>query len=486
MTKRLDEIRKANIGKAARLRDLGINPYPSRIVLQGKVKNIFSARELLGKIVLVAGKVWSVRVHGGAVFMDLKDESGKIQLLFQKKTLGEKFELLEYFGEGDFLAVKGELIKTQAGETTVSVAEFQLLSKSIRPLPNEWSGLKDVEERFRQRYVDLLLNDELKDLFRKKAVFWQSMRQFLLERGFLEVETPVLETTAGGADANPFVTHHDALEINLYLRISMGELWQKRLMVGGFEKTFEIGRQFRNEGLSREHLQDYTQMEFYWAYANYEDSMKLVEEMYKFVAQKTFGKLQFEINNHKIDLSRPWKKLDYTESIKKETGIDISKASPDQIKTKLKELKISFENKDSKGRLIDLLWKSIRKSIAGPAFLVGHPVEVSPLAKRIEDRPDFVERYQVIIAGSELGNGYSELNDPIDQAERFNRQQKLRDAGDLEAQMYDSDFVRALEYGMPPVTGFGVSERLFSFLADRPIRETVLFPLLKPENDNKK
>ena len=298
--------------------------------------------------------------------------------------------------------------------------------------------------------------------------------------------TPVLETTAGGADANPFVTHHDALEINLYLRISMGELWQKRLMVGGFEKTFEIGRQFRNEGLSREHLQDYTQMEFYWAYANYEDSMKLVEEMYKFVAQKTFGKLQFEINNHKIDLSRPWKKLDYTESIKKETGIDISKASPDQIKTKLKELKISFENKDSKGRLIDLLWKSIRKSIAGPAFLVGHPVEVSPLAKRIEDRLDFVERYQVIIAGSELGNGYSELNDPIDQAERFNRQQKLRDAGDLEAQMYDSDFVRALEYGMPPVTGFGVSERLFSFLADRPIRETVLFPLLKPENDNKK
>lgn len=481
MTKRLDEIRKANIGKVAKLKDLGINPYPSKIVLDGKVVGISSARESLGKIVLAAGKIWSIRVHGGAVFMDIKDESGKIQLFFQEKILENKFKLLEYFDEGDFLAVKGEVIKTQAGEITVSAREFQLLSKSIRLLPSEWYGLKDVEERFRQRYVDLLLNDEIKDLFKKKAVFWQSMRQFLLEKRFLEVETPVLETTAGGADANPFITHHNALDIDLYLRISMGELWQKRLMVGGFEKTFEIGRQFRNEGLSREHLQDYTQMEFYWAYANYEDSMKLVEEMYKFVAKKTFGKLKFEINGHKIDLFKPWKKLDYTESIKKEAGIDISKANADQIKTKLKELKISFENKDSKGRLVDILWKSIRKSIAGPAFLVGHPVEVSPLAKRIEDRPDFVERYQVIIAGSELGNGYSELNDPIDQAERFGQQQKLRDAGDLEAQMYDMDFVRALEYGMPPVTGFGVSERLFSFLADRSIRETVLFPLLRPE-----
>jgi lysyl-tRNA synthetase class 2 len=260
----------------------------------------------------------------------------------------------------------------------------------------------------------------------------------------------------------------------------MGELWQKRLMVAGFNKTFEIGRQFRNEGLSREHLQDYTQMEFYWAYANYEDSMALVEEMYKYVAKETFGKLEFDINGHKINMGGKWKKIDYTETIKKEMGIDISKATNEDLKKKLNELKIKHEKNVGRGRLIDLLWKVVRKTVSGPVFLVGHPVEVSPLAKRIEGNPNFVEQYQVILAGSEMGKGYSELNDPIDQANRFEEQQKLRDEGDVEAQMNDWDFVRALEYGMPPVSGFGVSERLFSFLADKPIKETVLFPLLRP------
>ena len=261
----------------------------------------------------------------------------------------------------------------------------------------------------------------------------------------------------------------------------MGELWQKRLMVAGFDKTFEIGRQFRNEGLSREHLQDYTQMEFYWAYVNYEDSMKLVEEMYKFVAKETFGKLKFEIGGESVNLERNWEKIDYTETINEKIKIDISKATIKEIETKLKDLKTDYDKNLSKSRLIDLLWKHVRKEIVGPVFLVGHPVEVSPLAKRIESKPENVERYQVIIAGSEMGNGYSELNDPIDQAERFKEQQKLRDSGDLEAQMNDWDFVRALEYGMPPVSGFGVSERLFSFLVDKPIKETVLFPLLRPE-----
>jgi lysyl-tRNA synthetase, class II len=291
-----------------------------------------------------------------------------------------------------------------------------------------------------------------------------------------------LENTAGGADANPFITYHNALDIDLYLRISMGELWQKRLMVAGFDKTFEIGRQFRNEGIDREHLQDYSQMEFYWGYANYEDSMKLVEEMYKFVAKATFNTLEFEIGGHKIDLGGKWKHIDYTETIKKEMGIDIAKATDEELKNKLKGLKIEYEKNADRGRLMDLLWKQVRKTISGPVFLVGHPVEVSPLAKRMTQRPDFVERYQVIIAGSENGNGYSELNDPIDQAKRFKEQQAARDKGDAEAQMEDDDFVRALEYGMPPVSGFGVSERLFSFLANLPIREAVLFPLLRPEN----
>ncbi|MEJ2441740.1 MAG: lysine--tRNA ligase, partial [Patescibacteria group bacterium] len=409
---------------------------------------------------------------------DIKDETEDIQLFLQKKNLKDKFKLLKLLDIGDFIWAKGKVIKTNAGEISLDVSDFELLTKSIRPLPSTWHGLKDVEERYRQRYVDLLLNDELKDLFRKKAVFWDSMRKFLMDKGFLEVETPVLETTAGGADANPFVTHHDALDIDLYLRISMGELWQKRLMVAGFEKTFEIGRQFRNEGLSREHLQDYTQMEFYWAYADYEDSMKLVEEMYKHVAKETFGKLKFKINGFDIDLSKPWQRIDYTETILNHTGIDISKAKVNEIKAKIKE---PLEKNATKGRLIDALWKSVRRKIAGPAFLINPPVEVSPLAKRMEERPDFVERYQIIMAGSEVGNGYSELNDPVDQAERFKKQQEMREKGDQEAQMYDKDFVRALEYGMPPVTGFGVSERLFSFLADKPIRETVLFPLLRPK-----
>lgn len=467
--------------KLKKIKSLGINPYPSKILLKGKHISISVARESMSKEVVVAGRIWSLRIHGGVIFADLKDSSGIIQVLFQKKVLNKKFEILSLIDTGDFLAVKGNVIKTQAGEITVSASDFQILTKSTRQLPSTWYGLKDIEERYRQRYIDLLLNDELREIFIKKSIFWNSFRKFLSEKGFLEVETPILENTVGGADAKPFVTRHDALDIDLYLRISMGELWQKRLMVAGFDKTFEIGRQFRNEGLSREHLQDYTQLEFYWGYANYEDSMELVEEMYKYVAKETFGKLKFKINGKTINLDGEWKKIDYTETIKEKIGIDTSKATTKEIETKLNNLKIEFKKNLSKFRLIDLLWKHVRKEITGPVFLVGHSVEISPLAKRMEDRPNNVERYQVIIAGSEMGNGYSELNDPIDQAERFKEQQKLRDEGDPEAQMNDWDFVRALEYGMPPVSGFGVSERLFSFLVDKPIKETVLFPLLRPE-----
>lgn len=481
MATRLNVIREERIKKLEELRTLKINPYPSH---PGKELSVISsARKNVGEKVSVAGRLMSTRGHGAILFGDIRDESGQIQVLFSKENLGKRYSTLKLIDTGDFLTVSGAVVKTNAGETTVEVKDFSVLTKSIRPLPSEWFGLKDEEERYRQRYVDLILNEQLKDLFRKKALFWQSMRDFLVKKGFLEVETPVLENTAGGADANPFVTHHNALDINLYLRISMGELWQKRLMVAGFEKTFEIGRQFRNEGMDREHLQDYAQMEFYWAYHNYEDSMKLVEEMYQTVAKAAFGTLEFEINGHKVNLGGKWKRIDYAETVKKELGVDIVKASDEDLRKKLRELKITFGKNDERGRLIDLLWKQVRKTIAGPVFLTGHPVEVSPLAKRMEDRPEFVERYQVILAGSENGNGYSELNDPIDQAERFKKQQAMREKGDEEAQMEDDDFVRALEYGMPPVTGFGVSERLFSFLANLPVREAVLFPLLKPEKN---
>lgn len=473
----------ARLAKLRKLKELGVETFPSTAAKKEMVKNIVSKAD--GESVKTAGRLMSIREHGKITFADLHDESGRIQLAFKKDTLGDNIyeDFLKLLDLGDFILVEGKLFVTKAGEKTIEVSLVNLLTKSLRPLPSQWFGLKDAEERYRQRYVDFILNPELRDLFRKKSIFWSTIRSFMISEGFIEVETPVLENTAGGADANPFVTHHKTLDIDVYLRISMGELWQKRLMVGGFEKTFELGRQFRNEGVSREHLQDYTQMEFYWAYANYENSMELVEKMYKKVAFETFGTYIFEIGDYKVNLDQKWQRLSFGTALLDRFGIDINTVTDDSIRAKLKSLNIFFEKHDERGRLLDLLWKEVRKSVTGPVFLVDHPVEVSPLAKRKKDNPKLVERYQVIIAGSETGNGYSELNDPIDQAQRFKKQQELRDGGDDEAQMYDKDFVRALEYGMPPVTGFGVSERLFSFLANKSIRECVMFPLLRPEED---
>lgn len=479
--KELIEVRK---NKLAEIKKLGINPYPSKSEKNISTKEIVEKKEELissKKEVTAAGRIMSLRGHGKLIFADIEDESGKIQAAFKLDILGEKpFELIKLLDLGDFIEVKGNIFITNSGELTIESYEIRLLAKAIRPLPDQWSGLKDEETRLRKRYLDLILDTEVRDLFIKRAKFWQSTRDFLIHKGFLEVETPVLETTAGGADATPFITHHDALDLDIYLRISMGELWQKRLIVGGFEKTFEIGRQFRNEGMSREHLQDYTQMEFYWGYANYEDSMKLVQELYRYIAKETFGTSKFKIGKFEIDLDAEWPKIDYVATIKEKLNIDVLASTDEELKAKLKELHIGFDQKDGRGRLIDQLWKSIRKEIAGPAFLVNHPVEVSPLAKRKEDNPKQVERYQVIIAGSENGNGYSELNDPIDQNERFEEQAKMREAGDTEAQMHDADFVEALEYGMPPTSGFGFSERLFAFLVNKPMREAQLFPLMKP------
>jgi len=479
--KELIEIRKK---KLAKFSEKKVDPYPSKSNrnytagdIVEKQKDLINSKEEI----TAAGRLIGKRGHGGVIFADLVDQSGKIQLVLKKDLLQGQFEIIDLLDLGDFVEAKGTIFLTQAGELSIEVHNIIILAKALRPLPEKWYGLKDEETRLRKRYLEFATDPKSRDLFYQRAKFWQSTREFLISRGFLEVETPVFETTAGGADANPFVTHHGALDIDVYLRISMGELWQKRLMVGGFEKTFEIGRQFRNEGISREHLQDYSQMEFYWAYANYDDSMKLVEEMYKFIAKETFDTLKFKINGFEVDLNQPWAHIDYTGTIKEKLDIDVLEAGEDEIRAKLDSLKIKYDKNDQKGRLIDHLWKSIRKSIAGPAFLINHPVEVSPLAKRKADNPRLVERYQVIIAGSELGNGYSELNDPIDQAERFKEQAKMREAGDKEAQMFDAEFVEALEYGMPPTTGFGFSERLFSFFVDKPARETQMFPLMKPE-----
>src|SRR3989338_5012552 len=479
----INDERDVRLHKLAELRASGMNPYPATAARDQSIKEALEQPE--DTRVSIAGRVMTKREMGKLAFCHVQDESAKMQIVIRQDVVSnESFKLFNKKVDiGDFIACAGERCVTKTGEQSVMVREWSFLAKAVRPLPDKFHGVVDEEIKLRKRYLDLLFDPETKALFRRKAVFWQSMRSFLLQEKFLEVETPVLETTAGGADANPFVTHHDALDMSVYLRISMGELWQKRLMVGGFEKTFEIGRQFRNEGISREHLQDYTQMEFYWAFADYRKGMELVERMYKYVVQETYGSLQIkEIGNFTdIDLAQPWKEIDYVETIEQITGVNVLAATEQQLQQKLEELDVRYESHEGKARLMDSLWKYCRKQVKGPVFLVRLPVDVSPLAKRAQDNPELTERYQVIIAGTELGNGYSELNDPVDQMHRFQEQARLREAGDAEAQMYDADFVEALEYGMPPTTGFGVSERLFSFLENKPIRECVLFPLMRPE-----
>ena len=485
----IDEIRDNRIKKLNKLKIQGINPFPMEVKRTHTIFEVLDKFSELSKQeeeIYLVGRIRSQRSHGKASFLNIEDGTGSIQGLIRADGVGSSgYEFYnEIFDIGDFIQVKGVLFVTQRGEKTINISDFKIISKGLLPLPEKWHGLKDEEERFRKRYLDIIFNPEVKSMIKKRSIFWNSIRNFLLERDFIEVETPVLETIAGGADAEPFITHHKVLDIDLYLRISTGELWQKKLMIAGFEKTFEIGRQFRNEGMSNEHLQDYTQMEFYWAYADYKKGMKLVEEMYRYIAQETFGTLKFKIKGFDVDLSKKWERYDYRSIISSKTGLNINEASLGEIEKTLNKLEVEYDKKRfNRTRAIDSLWKYCRKSIGGPGFLINQPVEISPLAKRIEGHPEIAARFQVILAGSEIGNGYSELNDPIDQAERFKEQQALRDAGDVEAQMFDHDFVEALEYGMPPTCGFGLSERLFSFLMDKPIRECQIFPLMKPKND---
>ena len=454
--------REDRLEKLKKLRDLDIDPYPSRSSRTHHISSILSDFQQYKdgqQVIIVAGRLMTKRSHGNLIFASLRDDSGEIQIAVSKKDIGE--DLFKTFSKlidrGDFVEITGYCFITQKGEESIMAQNWQLLSKSVRPLPEKWHGIKSEEERLRKRYLDMLMNPEVKDMIVKKERFWNSVRNFLKTRGFLEVETPVLETTPGGGDAEPFATHHNALDIDVYLRISMGELWQKRLMVGGLEKTFEIGRQFRNEGMDAEHLQDYTQMEFYWAYADYEDGMELVQELFKYVAWETFGTLQFEINGFSVDLDQEWAHYDYQETVKEYTGVDVLNTTEEEVRQKLDELGVKYDEVGfNLNRGIDNLWKYCRKQLGGPGFLVNVPKLISPLAKQDRERPGLTQRFQPIIAGTELGNGYSELNDPIDQAERFAQQQQMREEGDAEAQMHDHDFVEALEYGMPPTCGFGL------------------------------
>jgi lysyl-tRNA synthetase, class II len=481
----LEEIRAERIQKLEYLKSKGIDPYPAatrRDSSIADIRQVFDDLAASGETKTIAGRVLAIRSHGGSIFLDLFDGTGRLQAYLKQEDLGEKFELFERAADiGDFIEVSGTMFLTKKGEPSLHAASWTMLSKTLRPLPDKWHGLVDTEERFRKRYLDILMNPEMRELFEKKTLFWDSVRRFLKARGFMEVETPTLEVTTGGAEATPFKTYHEDFNLDVYLRISVGELWQKRLMAAGFPKTFEIGRAYRNEGSDMNHVQEFTNMEFYWAYASYTDGMQLVRELYRTIATEVFGTTSFETRGHAFDLAGEWKHIDYRQEVLERISIDVLAASDTEIANKLKELGVQYEG-TTRERMTDTLWKYCRKSIAGPAFLVNHPKLVSPLSKSRPDNPLLTERFQVILAGSEVGNGFSELNDPLDQEERFKAQQLLIEAGDKEAMMPDFEFTEMLEYGMPPTCGFGFGETLFAFLSDKTLRETHLFPLMKPKD----
>ena len=477
--------REERLKKLAALKEAGVNPYPAATHRDHEIAGVFSDFENLvanKTKITVAGRLRSLRGHGNLTFANLEDASGQIQLAFSKKELGDESykRLVKLIDAGDFIEATGSVFLTHTDEKSLMVSAWAVLAKAIAPIPDAWYGLKDEDERYRQRYLDILLHPETRELFYKKALFWEVARDFMKRHGFFEVETPTLETTTGGAEANPFKTHHDDFDLDVYLRISVGELWQKRLMAAGFEKVFEIGRVYRNEGSSPDHLQEFTNLEFYWAYADYESGMKLTQELYQEIALKVFNKTKFTTKGMEYDLAGEWPRLDYCGEILRLTGIDVLKATEQEMKTKLDELEVKYEG-DNRERLMDTLWKYCRRTIVGPAFLVNHPKLVSPLSKANPAHPELTERFQIIIAGSEVGNGFSELNDPVDQRQRFELQQRLIDRGDKEAMMPDWEFVEMLEHGMPPTCGFGFGERLFAFMADKPLRETTLFPLMRPK-----
>ncbi len=481
----LEEIRSERLKKLELLKQAGMDPYPAKSEIDRTIAaalDFFDEISQSGTQITIGGRVMALRVQGALAFFDIFDGSAKIQVLLKRDDYPEAFSLFEQrIDIGDFIQVTGILFITKRGEKTIETKTWKILAKSLRPLPEKWAGLQDEEEKFRKRYLDILTDPDTRDIILKRSIFWQTIRNFLLGRGFVEVDTPILENTPGGAEARPFVTYHKALDLDVYLRIAP-ELWLKRLLVAGLPKIFEIGRVFRNEGMDAEHLQDYQVMEFYWAYADYEQGMQLVEELYKEIAKKTFGALKFKIKDFEVDLGGNWERYNYVETIKEKTGVDVLSAELPEMEKKLAELGVAYDKEGfNKNRATDTLWKYCRKQIGGPGFLVNVPVFMEPLAKRSVLNENLVERFQVILAGSENGKGFSELNDPQDQVARFAEQLKLREAGDEEAQMKDDEFIEAMEYGMPPACGFGLSERLFSFLLDKPVREGQIFPLMKPK-----
>lgn len=478
------DLRAERIKKLEALQAAGFEGYPATTDahLSGTdFRRDFETLAAAGKQVTIVGRIMAKRGQGGIMFADLFDGTQKVQVVFQADLMPEKVFALfaDTVDIGDFLQATGTVFLTKRGEKSLQATDWKMLSKSLLPLPSEHFGIKDEELKLRERYLGMLLDPETRGIIERRARFWNVVRAYYLEHGFMEVETPILETSPGGADARPFETHHNALDIDVSLRISL-ELWLKRLLVAGFPKVFEIGRIFRNEGQSREHLQDYTQVESYEAFSDMHAGMRFIQELYRRIAKDVYGKYTFDINGFTVDFAEEWSELDYCTLIKDRFGVDPLTCTADEAIQTVRDAQIPVGEELNLARAIDHLWKAIRKGIAGPAFLTGVPVYMEPLAKRSGKDGRIVERMQILIAGSEVGKGFSELNDPQDQRARFEEQQAMRDAGDSEAQRLDEDYVRAMEYGMPPAFGFGMSERLFAFLENRPAHECQLFPLLRP------
>lgn len=485
----LQDYRNERLRKLDELNKLGVNPYPAKSHRTHNTQDIIERfDDLEGQTATVAGRIMAIRKFGKLAFIVVRDYSGQVQLFLRTGDVDELdaengvlgINELPLLDTGDFIEATGEIIRTKTGEISVAVKTLRLLTKSLRPLPTE---LTNKEERLRRRYVDMNVNPDVRERFVRRSKFWQATRDYLNQNGFIEVNIPVLEHTTGGADANPFTTHMDALDQEFYLRISH-ELPLKRLLGAGFEKVYDIGPRFRNENYSDEHLPEHVAMEWYWAYADWRDGMKFMEGMYKYVLEETFGTLQFKLDDFEIDMSGEWEVWDYATVIRDRYGIDVYESSLDEVKVALKSNNLEVEQTENRARGIDKLWKNIRKDVTGPVWLINTPKFISPLSKTNPEDERTVERFQPIIAGSELGNGFSELNDPIDQLNRFLEQQAMRDAGDEEAMMLDIDFVEMLEYGMPPAVGWGYSERVFWIFEGVSAREGVPFPQLRVEYDN--
>ena len=480
----IDEIKKIRLKKLKAIENAGFLAYPGQTkrthTCEEALEN-FSKLARLKKEIILTGRIMSLRQHGGLVFSNIEDGSTKIQILFKKDRVGEKsFQFfLDNFDIGDFIEVRGILFKTKKGEKTLEIADYKILVKTLLPLPEKWHGLKDVEERYRKRYLDLIFNPEIKERFELRSRIIKEIRSFLDKQGFLEVETPVLQPIYGGAAAKPFKTHLNALNIDLYLRISL-ELYLKRLLVGGFEKVYEIGRCFRNEGIDRAHNPGFTMLEFYWAYADYKDLMKFTEEMFGSVLKSLFNKTNIEYEGKKLDFKAPYKRIEFNQIFKKYTKIELDEINVNVLKKEAK--KLGIETKGGKFEIADEIFKKvIRPKIEQPTFVIHYPTETFPLAKPLDKDSEKSASFQLVVAGIELIKAYSELNNPILQKQKFEDQEKIFKTGFEQAQRMDKDFIEALEYGMPPAAGWGMGiDRLTALLTDsHSLREVILFPTMK-------